>query len=248
MGKIAFTIMYDGTYFHGWQVQKNAVTVQETLQNAFFKVLGFRPDVSGCSRTDSGVHANMYVCHTDAEGIRIPPDKLPKALNAQLPPSVAVCSAELKDDSFHARYSCLGKEYVYKIWNAHYRNPFLDGKCMFVPRTFDIERAAFCEREFVGKHDFSSFMSQGAKSTVAENPVRTVKYFKVSREGNLVTVTVAADGFLYNMVRIMVGTYIDCAEGRLCEGDVASIIEKKDRSFAGDTAPACGLYLNKVFY
>lgn len=248
MGKIAFTIMYDGTYFHGWQVQKNAVTVQETLQNAFFKVLGFRPDVSGCSRTDSGVHANMYVCHTDAEGIRIPPDKLAKALNAQLPPSVAVCSAELKDDSFHARYSCLGKEYVYKIWNAHYRNPFLDGKCMFVPKALCIDKASFCEREFSGKHNFSSFMSQGAKSTVAEDPVRTVKYFKVNRDGNLVTVTVAADGFLYNMVRIMVGTYIDCAQGRLGEGAVAAIIEKKDRSFAGDTAPACGLYLNKVFY
>lgn len=248
MGKIALSLMYDGTYFHGWQVQKNAVTVQQTVQDALQRLLGFRPDVSGCSRTDSGVHANMYVCHIDSDGVQIPPEKLPMAINAYLPSAIAVFDASLKGDDFHARYSCKGKEYIYKIWNAGYRNPFLDGKCMFVPRYLDIETAKFCENEFVGKHDFSAFMSQGAKSTVAEDPVRTVMYFNVRREGNLITVTVAADGFLYNMVRIMVGTYIECALGRLHEGDVTAIIDSKNRAEAGDTAPACGLYLNRVFY
>ena len=245
--KIALTIMYDGTYFHGWQVQNNAKSVQGTLQDGLEKVLGKRLDVSGVSRTDSGVHANNYVCHILKDGITIPPERLVAALNSHLRDSgIAVKNAEIKDADFHARYSCVGKEYIYKIWNARYANPFYKDRAMFYPMEIDIEKMRFAEEEFVGIHDFRSFMTKGSKNE--DNTVRTVKYFNVKREDELITISVCADGFLYNMVRIMVGTYIDLSRKGASEGAVREIIEACDRKYAGDTAPAEGLYLNKIFY
>ncbi len=245
--KIAISLMYDGSRFCGWQVQKNARSVQGTLQDALENVLGFRPDVSGTSRTDSGVHANDYVCHILSEGVDISAEKLPMALNYHLKGSgIAIKSAELKSAEFHARYSSLGKEYVYKIWNAHYRNPFYEGRAMFYPQYIDIEKMKFAEEEFVGKQDFRAFMTKGSKNE--DNTVRTVEYFRAVRDGDLISIYVKADGFLYNMVRIMVGTYIDLARKGDAEGAVKSIIESCDRKNAGDTAVAEGLYLNKVFY
>ncbi len=245
--KIALTIMYDGTYFHGWQVQNNAKSVQGTLQDGLEKVLGKRPDVSGVSRTDSGVHANNYVCHILKDDISIPPERLVAALNSHLRDSgIAVKKAEIKDADFHARYSCVGKEYIYKIWNARYANPFYKDKAMFYPMEIDIEKMRFAEEEFVGTHDFRSFMTKGSKNE--DNTIRTVKYFNVKREDELVTISVCADGFLYNMVRIMVGTYIDLSRKGASKGAVKEIIQALDRRYAGDTAPAEGLYLNKIFY
>lgn len=244
--KIAITLRYDGSAFHGWQVQKNSISVQQSLQDAIEKVVGFRPDISGCSRTDSGVHAMMYVCHMQADGINIPMEKLPRAINAHLNPAASVYDAKLMPNDFHARYSCKGKEYVYKIWNSPYRNPFLEKWSFFVPVKLDIERASFCCEELCGTHDFTAFMSQGSKIT--DDTIRTVTNFSVDRNDELITITVSADGFLYNMVRIMTGTYIDCALGRLQKGDITKIINERNRSNAGDTAPAHGLYLNRVFY
>ena len=245
--KIALTIMYDGTLFHGWQVQNNAKSVQGTLQDGLEKTLGFRPDVSGVSRTDSGVHANNYVCHILKEGINIPPERLSAALNSHLRDSgIAVKSAEIKDADFHARYSCVAKEYVYKIWNCRYTNPFLKNRAWFYPIEIDIEKMRFAEREFVGTNDFRAFMTKGSKNE--DNTVRTVKYFNVNKEDELITISVCADGFLYNMVRIMVGTYVDLARRGASEGAVKDIIESCERKNAGDTAPAEGLYLNRIFY
>lgn len=245
--KIALTIMYDGTRFHGWQVQNNARSVQGSLQDSLEAVLGTRPDVTGVSRTDAGVHANNYVCHIAADGIKIPSERLVAALNSHLRDSgIAVKHAEIKASDFHARYSCSAKEYVYKIWNAKYMNPFLKDKAMFYPMEIDVQKMRFAEKEFVGTHDFRSFMTRGSKNE--DNTVRTVKYFNVIKENELITISVCADGFLYNMVRIMVGTYIDLARQGADEGSVRKIIDSCDRKFAGDTAPACGLYLNKIFY
>ena len=246
-GKFAVNIMYDGSYFHGWQVQKNAVSVQGTLQDAVEAVTGLRPDISGCSRTDSGVHANNYVFHMDREGISLSPQKLAAALNFHLRgKNIAVKSVEEMDEDFHARYSCKGKEYVYKIWNAPYMSPFLQGKAMFYPIYIDIEKMRYAEREYIGKHDFRSFMTKGSKNE--DNTVRTVEYFRAERENELITISVCADGFLYNMVRIMVGTYIDLARRGEGEGAISRIIDACDRKYAGDTAPAEGLYLNRILY
>ena len=246
-GKIALEIMYDGGMFHGWQVQNNAVSVQGTMQDALENCLGFRPDICGCSRTDAGVHANNYTCHIDRSGVKLEPVRLCAALNSFLRDNgIGVKNAKYMQEDFHARYSCLGKEYIYKVWNAKYMNPFLKGKALFYPRELDIEKMRFAEEEFCGRQDFRSFMTKGSKNE--DNTVRTVKYFKAERQGELVTFRVAADGFLYNMVRIMVGTYLDFSAKGATEGSIRQVIEGTDRALAGDTAPAHGLYLNEVFY
>ena len=245
--KIALTITYNGSNFCGWQVQKNAVSVQQTMQDALEMTLGFRPDLCGCSRTDSGVHANNYVCHLSAENVGIEPERLARALNSRLHGTgIAVKSAEYKEPSFHARYSCVKKEYVYKIWNAPYENPFLCGLAWHFPYKINERELDFVGEEFAGTHDFTAFMSKGSKIT--DDTVRTVEYFKTVRSGDLVEIYVCADGFLYNMVRIMVGTFILASAGKIEKGGISAIINSKDRSEAGDTAPAHGLYLNRVFY
>lgn len=245
--KIALEIMYNGKYFHGWQVQNNAKSVQGTLCDALESIAGKRIDVTGCSRTDAGVHANQYICHINKDDVNLAPERLCAAMNSYLRDmGIAVKNAKVMDADFHARYSCVGKEYVYKIWNAKYTNPFLCGRAMFCPFEIDVEKMRFAESEFCGMQDFRSFMTKGSKNE--DNTVRTVKYFNVSKKDELIEISVCADGFLYNMVRIMVGTYIDLARKDAPEGSVKAIIEAKDRRFAGDTAPACGLYLNKVFY
>lgn len=245
--RIAVSITYDGSAYCGWQVQKNALSVQQKMQDALQLLLGFRPDISGCSRTDAGVHANHYVFHLDAAGVSVPAERLPAALNARLHGSgIAVKTAVNVPADFHARYSCLGKEYIYRLWNAPYMNPFWEGRAWFFPYRLDTDALTFVGEEFCGTHDFRAFMSKGSKIT--EDTVRTVEYFRAERTDELVMIAVRADGFLYNMVRIMVGTYALAAAGKLKKGDVAHILTACDRSLAGDTAPAHGLYLNRVFY
>ncbi len=235
------TIAYIGTAYSGWQVQKNALGVQTVVQDAVEKLFGARLDVTGCSRTDSGVHARGYVCHIETPK-PFDPNKLPPALNMYLPQDVAVLSAREVDADFHARYSALGKEYVYILSDSMVRNPFWNGLLYRYNFSVDAERADALAQAFVGQKDFRSFMSAGSK---IKDTVRTVHYFRVKRDEDRLVITTAADGFLYNMVRIMVGTLLKAAKGRL---DITSAIAACDRSAAGPTAPAEGLYLNRVFY
>ena len=244
-GRIALTLMFDGAPFCGWQVQKNAVSVQSVLQDALERVLGFRTDVCGCSRTDAGVHAKEFVCHISAHGVGIDRSKLPAALNFYLPDAVRVKKAQDRDADFHARYSCLAKEYVYMIWNAPFSNPFLRGKALFYPKEIDVDALLSAEQEFCGTHDYSAFCSAGSS---VRDTVRTVYYFHAVRRASLVLLFVCADGFLYNMVRIMAGTYLNAAMGKYTPGDIAAIIAAGGRQRAGSTLPAHGLYLNRVFY
>lgn len=241
--KIKLTLTYNGTHFHGWQVQKGKPTVQSALQDAIERVVGERMPVTGCSRTDAGVHANEFVCHTDM--INLPCERIPLALNAHLPDTVAVKSAQIVSGDFHARYSCLGKEYIYKIFNSHYKDPFLQDRAMFYNKPLDEKLMNASMQALVGKHDFRSFMAQGSK---IEDTVREIKYLDIKRDGDIITLRVAADGFLYNMVRIIVGTAIAASEKNLSYEAVQSIMLSLDRKNAGPTAPASGLYLNKVFY
>lgn len=245
MRNLLLTISYRGTELHGWQIQDNAVTVQEVFQNALYEIIHERPDIKGCSRTDSGVHAEMYcvsmkIAHPIAE------DRLMMAMNRYLPMDVVVTSVREVDDDFHARYSCKGKEYVYKIWNSRVRNPFLNGLALHYRYNIDVEALNKEAQAFVGTHDFTSFCTLDKREK--GDFTRTVEYFRVERSGDLVTFTVAADGFLYNMVRIMVGTLLAVEQGRIPRGSVADIIKTENRKKAGPTAPACGLYLNRVFY
>lgn len=242
---ILVTICYDGKKYHGWQIQQNALSVQEVFQNALKKVIGEFVDIKGCSRTDSGVHANMY-CISVKIAHNIPCERLRAALNRYLPKDIAVTDCREVAINFHARYSCLGKEYVYKIWNTEVRNPFLDGYALHYWYPLDVEMLNRAAQSYAGSHDFTSFCTLDNRER--GDMVRTVRRFEVSRKGNLVTMTVEADGFLYNMVRIMVGTLLRVAQGKIKPDEVSAIIQACDRSKAGPTAQPCGLYLNRVFY
>ena len=242
---LLLTLAYCGKDLHGWQIQENAVTVQERFQDALYQVIHERPDIKGCSRTDSGVHANMY-CVSMKISHPITNDHLMMAMNRYLPDDIAVREVIDVPDDFHARYSCKGKEYVYKVWNSRVRNPFLHGMALHYRYNVDVERLNDEAQAFVGAHDFTSFCTLDKREK--GDFVRTVEYFRVEKEGELIAFTVKADGFLYNMVRIMVGTLLAMGQGRIEFGTLADIIAAQDRSKAGPTAPPHGLYLNKVFY
>lgn len=245
MRNILIKISYDGSYFHGWQIQENAHTVQEEFQSALYKIIGEKADIKACSRTDSGVHANVFCISVKTES-KINPERLKGALNHFFPLYMACLSAEEVSPDFHARYSCKGKEYVYLIHNREVRDPFLKGRALHFYHKIDVEKLNKAASYYIGTHDFTSFCTQDLRKT--EDMRRTVFDAKVTREGDMVKFTVSADGFLYNMVRIMVGTLIRVQEGKFKPEDIPKILEKKDRAFAGPTAPPEGLYLNKVFY
>ncbi len=245
--KFLLELAFLGTGYGGWQVQKNVRTVQQTLQDAVEAAFGRRLPVTGCSRTDSGVHANMFCCtvETDSESNRIPTDKIPVVLNSFLPEDISVYGAGTVPDGFHPRYSAVGKEYKYVIWNGRLRDPFMAGRSYFYPKRLDDKKMSVAAEYFKGEHDFASFMSAGSKIT---DTVRRIYNVSVVREGDTVYFTVSGNGFLYNMVRIMTGTLIGVSEGRFSSDGVAEIIEARNRGAAGVTVPACGLYLNRVFY
>jgi tRNA pseudouridine38-40 synthase len=243
MVNYALTLRFKGTRYCGWQVQTNAISIQSVVQDAVEKVFGTRFGISGCSRTDSGVHANEYVCHIKNVP-EIDVSRLPLAINSHLPRDIAVTAAKVVDNDFHARYSAKGKEYVYLIWNSRMHNPFYSDTALHYPKYIDCEKANEIAKDFTGRHDFASFMAAHSK---IEDTVREVWYFKCEREGDFVKFIVAADGFLYNMVRIMCGTLLQCLNGQKKES-IGVIIEAKSRSAAGPTLPPHGLYLNKIFY
>lgn len=240
------TISYNGSKYHGWQIQSNALAVQQVFQQALESVIQKTYyELKGCSRTDSGVHANMYcislkMCHS------IPCHRLQTALNRFLPLDIAVLNVEEKSIDFHARYSCKSKEYIYKIWNSPVRNPFLDGLAYHYKYPIDEKLLNKACKAYIGKHDYTSFCTLDNRKM--EDMERNVINFTVERQGDMILFTVEADGFLYNMVRIMAGTLIRIAQGKFAPDCIEDIIKAKDRSKAGPTAPACGLYLNKVNY
>ncbi len=244
MRNLLLTLMFDGTAYHGWQVQKNALTVQQTLQDAIERILGVRENVVGCSRTDSGVHANMFCCNMRTES-NIEPEKLKTALNAVLPEDIAVISCGEVPYTFHARYDCVSKEYKYLILNSKQRNPFYVNRALFYPYSIDADMLNAQAQDFSGMHDFTAFCSADSS---ADCKTRNIMSAGVKRNGDFVEFTVEANGFLYNMVRIMVGTLLDINSGKIEKNSIPAIIDGKDRKQAGKTAPAYGLYLNTVNY
>ena len=244
MRNIALFLKYNGTAYHGWQVQKNAVTVGETLEKAVQTVVGHRAHVTGCGRTDAGVHARCYVAnfHTDA---RIPAERIPFALNSRLPEDIVVTSAMDVPDGFNAIGSCVRKEYTYLIYNSRIRDPFYVNRAWFYPKHLDetvMQRAADC---FIGTHDFAAVRSVG---TDVKSTVRTVYDYKVERDGDLISLRVSANGFLYNMARAMAGTCVYAAEGKFPPEAVAQILLNGDRTAAGPTVPPGGLYMTQLWY
>ena len=241
-------IKYLGTDFCGFQVQPEKRTVQGELCTALSLAFGLPCKVTGCSRTDSGVHANEFCITVENDGGSIPAEKLPVAVAKYLPNDLSLFWAEQCDDDFHPRYDVVSKEYLYRVINAKIYDPFEYGRAWFVPRTVDdkaLERMQIAASHIVGTHDFSSFMSEGSD---VEDRVRTVFYLNVEKINDLIEIRISADGFLYNMVRIIVGTLFEVAAGRIDPNTRPKIIESKNRSNSGPTAPPQGLYLNKVVY
>ena len=244
MRTLCITLRYDGAAYHGWQVQKNGVTVQEKLQNAIEAVCGRREDVKGCSRTDAGVHAEMFCCSFVTEAA-LSCETWIRALNAHLPADIAVYACREVPADFHARYSCTGKKYIYKIWNAPYRNPFCRDRFLHYPYALDADFLHKEAQALLGRHDFAAFCASGSS---VEDTVREIRKIGVERHGEEVWIYVEADGFLYNMVRIIVGSLLGIAQGKLTPGSLPEILASLDRARAGATAPACGLYLTNVYY
>lgn len=244
MKNYLITIAYDGGGYHGWQVQPNGITVQQMVQDAIEKILGTRENVTGCSRTDAGVHANEF-CFNMKTNKDIVPFRFVGAMNAVLPVDIAVKNCVEVPLDFHARYDCKGKEYIYKIWNSPSRNPFCEGRYLHYKKKIDAKMLNDQAQYFCGRHDFTSFC---AANTSVEDTVRTVEYCSVNADNEEIIIKIKADGFLYNMVRIIVGTLLEIAEGKIEPDTIDQIILSKDRKMAGRTAPAHGLYLNKVFY
>lgn len=244
---ILLTLAYKGTAFAGFGVQPNRRTVQGVIQDAIEQIYGTRYPVVGCSRTDAGVHARDYklTFSPDASAPRIPPERIPGALNAALPADIAVLSAETVTDAFHVRHDVYEKEYEYLICDRPVRSPFYTDTAFHYRHPLDTNVLARAAEMFLGTHDFRGFMASG--SDIADT-TRTVRSVSVFRRGDLVHIRISADGFLYNMVRIFVGTLLAVAEGKICADDLPAIIASCDRSRAGMTVPAQGLYLNRVTF
>ena len=244
MRRIALIIEYDGTNYVGWQVQPNGTAVQEVIDDAFYKLIGERPVLHASGRTDSGVHAKAQVAHFDTES-RIPADKVCYALNTRLPADIRIKASFEVPGDWHARFCVKEKHYVYTIDNSVHASAFTRNTALHIHYPLDIERLNEAARLFMGEHDFNAFRSSGSKATTT---VRTIFRSEWERDGNYLRYRVAGSGFLYNMVRIMVGTMIRIGQGFEEPEIILEALEKAERSFAGDTAPAHGLMLERVKY
>ncbi|MDE5835175.1 MAG: tRNA pseudouridine(38-40) synthase TruA [Ruminococcus sp.] len=244
MRNLKIMTAYRGTNYHGFQIQSNAITVQEVLQKSVSKVLNEKVSITGCSRTDTGVHANQYCFNVRTES-QISTRGFVRGVNGKLPDDISILSCEEVPLDFHARFDCKGKEYIYKIHCSESKNPFATDLMLHYRRKLDFDAIKKASHYFVGTHDFASFC---AGCTNISTTVRTIYSLDIENYGDTVIILVKGDGFLYNMIRIIVGTLIDVSEGRISPDDIPDILNAKDRLRAGRTAMAHGLYLNRVFY
>lgn len=240
------TLAFCGTQYHGWQVQKNGTSVCETVQDAVEAVFGVRAPLTGCSRTDSGVHANGFVALLQTQR-DLPPAAVQRALNVNLPRDVAVTACEAAPEGFHPRYDARKKRYLYHMYDSAVRSPFRENRMWYLPYPVEAGPMQEAAQAFLGQHNFSAFCASGGKIPPEER-IRTISECTVTREGEIITLSITGDGFLYNMVRIIAGTLAEVGRGKILPQEVAAIIASRDRSRAGLTAPACGLYLYAVYY
>ena len=244
MRNIALRLSYDGSAYHGWQVQKNEISVAETLETALTKICGHPVKTVGCGRTDAGVHALRY-CANFRTDCRIPIDRFPLAVNSRLPGDISVSDAVEAPEDFNAIGSCLKKEYIYRILNSAVPDPFLQKRACFYPQRLDLSLMQQAARAFEGTHDFKAVRSLG---TETKTTVRTVYWCRAEKEGDLITISICADGVLYNLCRAMVGTMVYASYGKLLPEEIPGLLQIGDRRLTGPTMPPQGLYLNRVWY
>lgn len=239
MKRIKMEVAYDGTNYHGWQIQPNGITIESVLNKELSRLLGEKVRIIGASRTDSGVHALCNIAVFDTE-TRIPGEKISYALNQGLPEDIRIRSSSEVPGDFHPRRCSSIKTYSYKIWNDKFPMPTLRLYSYFLYMPLNEQWMREAAAYLVGTHDFVSFCSI---HTQAETTVRTITDLQIAREGNMITITVSGTGFLYNMVRIITGTLVKVGLGVYQPGYVKEILETGDRDMAGPVAPARGLTL-----
>jgi len=244
MRNIAMRIMFDGSRYHGWQIQKSETTVAGTLESVLSRLCEHPVKINGCGRTDAGVHAERY-CANFVTSSSIPPDRFPLAVNSLLPPDIAVQNAVDAPDDFDANLSCIKKEYTYRIYNSRVRDPFYSGRAYFYPQALDIDAMRQASKHFVGTHDFAAVRSTG---TETKTTVRTVFWYEIEEKERFVELRVCADGFLYNMARAMAGTLLYVSEGKILPDELPLLLGQKDRRLTGPTVPPDGLYLTRIWY
>ncbi|MGV3024860.1 tRNA pseudouridine(38-40) synthase TruA [Clostridium thermobutyricum] len=244
MRNIKLTIEYDGTLYSGWQKQNNAKTIQETIEKALSKILKAEVSITGSSRTDSGVHAKGMVANFFTDS-RIPAEKFREAINTKLPDDIAIIKSEEVDLEFHARYLSKGKTYCYTIINRYEKVALYKNYSHHVREKLDLELMNKCCKMFIGKHDFSAFKTVGSS---VKTSVRTISDLHIEKEDDFIKIYVTADGFLYNMVRIIVGTLIEVGQNKRSIETVKKAINSCNREDAGYCVPPNGLILEKVYY
>lgn len=244
MRNIKLVIEYDGTNYAGWQRQSNIVTIQQKVEEAIENVVGKFTEVIGSSRTDAGVHAKGFVCNFLTES-KIPVEKFKTALNSFLPEDIVIVKSEEVDISFHARFDSMGKRYVYTVLIGNQRPAIGRNYIYYFQRAVNIEKMREAAKSFLGTHDFSAFKKSGSNT---KTNVRTIREVDIVQKENVMKFIIVGDGFLYNMIRIMVGTLLEVGIGRFKPEDIIEILKSKDRAKAGKSAPASGLCLEEVFY
>jgi tRNA pseudouridine38-40 synthase len=245
MTRVKITISYDGTLFSGYQVQPEKRTVQLELEKALTKMhKGKKVKVSSSGRTDARVHAIGQVCHFDTE-LSLPKEAWKKALNALITDDIYIKDANIVDDQFHARYSAKAKEYQYILLLGSEGDVFKRNYAYHYPYPLNFEKMKEAAMLLQGTHDFTSFC---AANTDVKDKVRTIYSIEITKAGNQLVMTFKGNGFLYNMVRILVGTLLEVGNGKINPAEIEAIIVAKNRAKAGKTAPAQGLYLKEVFY
>ena len=249
MKNLKVTIAYNGTVYNGYQSQPNGNTVQDMLQKSMSALLNQPVSVNGCSRTDAGVHAREFVLNApyDDSLSSITPDSFVRAMNGSLPDDIAVLSCEYAPDDFHARFCTKGKEYLYLIDTSKVRNVFAQNLALHYPYEIDTAKLREAAAVIVGKHDFSAFCKAEAKEHL-KSTVRTVTDIRIEKNQDMTEFYISGDGFLHNMVRIIVGTLIYVNENKRNVEDIKEALDTGNREKAGKTLPPYGLYLNKVFY
>ena len=246
MPRIAFITEFDGTGFAGFQSQENARAVQDVLEKALEELYKTKIRLTGCSRTDAGVHAKSHLSHADVPFV-IPEDKFPLAMNALLPDDVAVKKAFYVDDGFSARFDIKGKRYIYRIYSSPTRSPLLDRTSYYCPVMPDVAKMQAAASFFAGEHDFAAFCAAGGSQKTTVRRLFGVSVNAAGSDPCQIEIEVSGEAFLYNMVRIIAGTLLYVGQGKIDPSEVGNIIESCDRSLAGKTLPAKGLTLEEVF-
>ena len=242
--RIGLKIEYDGTAYGGWQRQKNAPSIQQTIEEALERALGCSCRVIGAGRTDAGVHAYGQVAHLDIE-TKIPADRFSYILNQKLPDDIRIVQSWQAAENFHARRDAIGKHYCYTIYQAPHASALERNSSVHVPQQLDVKKMQQAAQVLIGEHDFSAFRTVGSNIV---GTVGTVYRLEVQQQGQHIHIDIWGNGFLYNMVRIIAGTLIEVGKGKIPVQEMQSILDSKERARAGATAPAKGLAMCEVFY